>query len=1044
VWWSPYQDGIACTLEKCNTYKADLCLASTNAAPTATGVSITGTATVGQTLTGNYTYADTESNPQGTSTFKWYSGTDAACTGKTVVGTALTYTPTDADKDRFLCFEVTPVATTGTTTGTAVMSAGVKVTAAATAPGYSSTPAPGSTIDVGSASVGVSVSKPLKVSETGNAELKVTSAELTGTNAADFSVTPATLTIADGGAAQDLSIKCTPSADGARTATLKVNHNATGSPATYTLNCTGLNAAPTAKDVKINGTADVGQTLTGSYTYDDAESDTQGTSTFSWYTAADAACTTDRTAVAGATSQTYTVQIADAGKFLCFGVTPVATSGTLTGTEVLTSVAIPPYKVTTATSGAGTGTTGGDGNYVTGTTVTLTATPTGTSVFAGWSPSPCAASFVMPASHLTCTAKFDPPAYALTTATSGTGTGTVSGAGNFAAGTTVALTATPTGTSVFAGWSPSPCAASFVMPANALACTAKFDPNAAPTAKDVKINGTADVGQTLTGSHTYNDAEGDTQGTSTFSWYTAADAACTTGRTAVAGATSQTYTVQIADAGKFLCFGVTPVATSGTLTGAEVLTSVAIPPYKVTTATAGTGTGTTGGDGIYVTGTTVTLTATPTGTSVFAGWSPSPCAASFVMPASHLTCTAKFDPPAYALTTATSGTGTGTVSGAGNFAAGATVALTATPTGTSVFAGWSPSPCAASFVMPANALACTATFSLPPIYSSFPAPGGSVSMTSCTPTDATTTLTVTNKGSDVLNITGITLGGTNATKFSVLPTATADKPLTIAAGKNQAFTITGIGSTTGNFTGTLEITHNAAGSPAKYSLSSVISDCYVPVYYEPSYYAPPPNEPPVADKVYVSTEENKPIKIKLSGNDPDGNWFMQLMRPMTYSVITQPKYGTLSGIAPDLIYTPEPGFIGTDSFTYKMSDGTADSAASTASVIVHQNSNAYVGEKYEMDIFCAEYQGAKYGFRMNYSPLSSDPSGFYWKMDIPTFGKAYSDAKGCISVGNNLQIVIPSALYQGTTYSFTLDSTPVKTDPYALYWKMDLGTFKSR
>ncbi len=36
-----------------------------------------------------------------------------------------------------------------------------------------------------------------------------------------------------------MTIECTPSAEGARTATLKVNHNAAESPATYTLNCTG-------------------------------------------------------------------------------------------------------------------------------------------------------------------------------------------------------------------------------------------------------------------------------------------------------------------------------------------------------------------------------------------------------------------------------------------------------------------------------------------------------------------------------------------------------------------------------------------------------------------------------------------------------------------------------------------------------------------------------------------------------------------------------------------------------------------------------------
>jgi uncharacterized repeat protein (TIGR01451 family)/CSLREA domain-containing protein len=110
---------------------------------------------------------------------------------------------------------------------------------ACSAPGYGSAPAPGSSLSVGTATVGSPVSTALEVSETGDADLDVTSHSLSGANPDDFNVTPATLTIADGGAAQNLTIECTPSGTGDRTATLTVNHNAAGSLATYTLNCTG-------------------------------------------------------------------------------------------------------------------------------------------------------------------------------------------------------------------------------------------------------------------------------------------------------------------------------------------------------------------------------------------------------------------------------------------------------------------------------------------------------------------------------------------------------------------------------------------------------------------------------------------------------------------------------------------------------------------------------------------------------------------------------------------------------------------------------------
>jgi len=214
--------------------------------------------------------------------------------------------------------------------------------------------------------------------------------------------------------------------------------------------------------------------------------------------------------------------------------------------------------------------------------------------------------------------------------------------------------------------------------------------------------------------------------------------------------------------------------------------------------------------------------------------------------------------------------------------------------------------------------------------------------------------------------------------------------------------------------------------------------------YDLSYYAPPANQPPTADKVYVSTEENKPVSVKLTGSDPDApNWFMLLVKPVTYSVVTQPLHGTLSGTAPDLTYTPAAGYIGTDSFTFKMSDGTADSAPATVSLVINPVGSMYVDDSLALNISCAEYQGARYGFKLDYSK-SSDPSGLYWKMDTSTIRNVGNTGGSCISIGNDLKISVPSALYRGTTYQFSLNYTPISSDASGHYWKMDLGTFKSR
>ena len=93
-----------------------------------------------------------------------------------------------------------------------------------------------------------------------------------------------------------------------------------------------INTAPTASAVAVSGTAQAGSTLTGSYTYTDADSDAQGSSTFRWVK------NNVNTGVGGGTnvgtSTTYTPLSGDVGSFMYYCVTPVASAGVTTGTEV--------------------------------------------------------------------------------------------------------------------------------------------------------------------------------------------------------------------------------------------------------------------------------------------------------------------------------------------------------------------------------------------------------------------------------------------------------------------------------------------------------------------------------------------------------------------------------------------------------------------------------------------------------------------------------------------------------------------------------------
>jgi hypothetical protein len=110
---------------------------------------------------------------------------------------------------------------------------------------------------------------------------------------------------------------------------------------------TGGNTSPAASNVAISGIAQVGQTLTGSYTYTDAESDLEGTSAFRWLSSSTETGTYN--AITGATALTYVLQASDENQYIKFEVTPIAQTGTTTGTPVQSNSVgpvLPPILIT--------------------------------------------------------------------------------------------------------------------------------------------------------------------------------------------------------------------------------------------------------------------------------------------------------------------------------------------------------------------------------------------------------------------------------------------------------------------------------------------------------------------------------------------------------------------------------------------------------------------------------------------------------------------------------------------------------------------------
>jgi len=89
------------------------------------------------------------------------------------------------------------------------------------------------------------------------------------------------------------------------------------------------------------------------------------------------------------------------------------------------------------------------------------------------------------------------------------------------------------------------------------------------------------------------------------------------------------------------------------------------------------------------------------------------------------------------------------------------------------------------------------------------------------------------------------------------------------------------------------------------------------------------NDPPVADNQSVTVaEDSSNNEITLTATDAENDDF-------TYSLVSQPAHGTLSGTVPNLTYTPNANYFGADTFQFKVNDGTTESGLATVTITIN-------------------------------------------------------------------------------------------------------------
>jgi concanavalin A-like lectin/glucanase superfamily protein/Big-like domain-containing protein/fibronectin type III domain protein len=139
-------------------------------------------------------------------------------------------------------------------------------------------------------------------------------------------------------------------------------------------------------------------------------------------------------------------------------------------------------------------------------------------------------------------------------------------------------------------------------------------------------------------------------------------------------------------------------------------------------------------------------------------------------------------------------------------------------------------------------------------------------------------------------------------------------PQSLSVGNTTTYTLTDL---TDGATYSFAVTaYNTSGTESSYSNTVTAT-------------VPSGNQAPLASDDTASATTGTPVTITVLANDTDADG-----NPLTLTSVTQGAHGTVTISGTSVIYTPAAGFVGTDSFTYTITDGQGASAIGTVTVNV--------------------------------------------------------------------------------------------------------------
>lgn len=293
---------------------------------------------------------------------------------------------------------------------------------------------------------------------------------------------------------------------------------------TATVHNVTVNYLPVVSNIVILGNARSGLTLYASYVYNDAEGNTEGSSTYQWYTGT-SAVGANPNPVSGANSNSFKLTDSQLTYYIGFSVVPAALSGATPGNiatsvtwvgPVVNSKPVAVPGAITGTKDVGTALTGHyaysdtEGDVESGSVYKWYIADNIAGPFTSQIPSESGISHV------------------ITTGEQGK----------------------------YFQFRVTPGAASGATPGDEVQSPGYGPANTKPYADNVHIVGAATIGTGMKGRFSFHDIDGDPKGTCTFRWLRNLT-------TVIPGATDSLYTVTSSDEGFKLTFEVTPVSSSG-------------------------------------------------------------------------------------------------------------------------------------------------------------------------------------------------------------------------------------------------------------------------------------------------------------------------------------------------------------------------------------------------------------------------------------------------------------------------------------------------